>query len=94
MNGALAAPTSGENIMTRKIGILAAVAALTLAIPAIASAQPYYGDYGRYETYRHDRDDWRRVERERELRREEWRRLQWEREHAYRGYGYGNPYYR
>jgi hypothetical protein len=80
--------------MTIKTSILAAVAALTLTVPAAALAQPYYSDYGRYETYRRDRDDWRRVERERELRREEWRRLQWEREHAYRGYGYGNPYYR
>ena len=81
--------------MTIKTGILAAAAALTLAVPAIASAQPYYGhDYGRYETSRRDRYDWRRVERERERRREEWRRLRWEREHAYRGYGYGNPYYR
>jgi hypothetical protein len=80
--------------MNVKIGVLAAVAALTLAAPAAALAQPYYGDYGRYEAYRHDRDDWRRIEREREWRREQERRLQWEREHAYRSYGYGNPYYR
>lgn len=81
--------------MNIKTGILAAAAALTLAVPAAALAQPYYGhDYGRYDSYRRDRDDWRRIERERELRREEWRRLQWEREHAYRGYGYGYPYYR
>jgi hypothetical protein len=79
--------------MNIKTGILAAVAALTLAVPAAALAQPYYGDYGRYDTYRHDRDDWRRIEREREWRREqELRRLRWEREHAYRGYGYS--YYR
>ena len=63
-----------------------------MAVPAAAFAQPFYGHdgNGRYESYR--RDDWRRVERERELRRAEWRRLQWEREHA--RYGYGNPYYR
>ncbi|MGZ3272454.1 MAG: hypothetical protein ACXU82_00390 [Caulobacteraceae bacterium] len=81
--------------MNIKTGILAAAAALAMTVPAIASAQPYYGHdgYGRYENYRHDRDDWRRIERERELRREEWRRLRWEREHAYRGYGYA-PYYR
>jgi hypothetical protein len=80
--------------MNIKTGILAAAAALTLAVPAAALAQPYGYDngYGRYEV-RHDRDDWRRVERQRELRREELRRLQWEREHAYR-LGYGNPYYR
>jgi hypothetical protein len=82
--------------MNIKTGILAAAAALTLAVPAAALAQPYYGDhgYGRYE-YRHDRDDWRRAERQREReRREEWRRLRWEREHANRGYGYVSPYYR
>lgn len=82
--------------MNIKTGILAAVAALALTVPAAALAQPYSGDYGRHEDFRrdrdHDRDDWRRVERERELRREEWRRLQWEREHA-NPYGYA-PYYR
>jgi hypothetical protein len=85
---------SGETIMTIKTGILAAAAALTLAVPAIASAQPYYdGAYGRgfYAHRDYDRrDDWRRAER---LRQEEWRRLQWEREHAYR-YGYGVYPYR
>ena len=83
--------------MKIKTGILAAAAALTLAVPAIASAQPYYGgDNGRGYAHRDfdRRDDWRRVERERELRGAEWRRLQWEREHARYGYGYGNPYYR
>ena len=82
--------------MNIKIGILAAAAALALAVPAAAFAQPYYGDYGygRHEEFRRDRDDWRRAEREREVRREQWRRLQWEREHAYRGYGYVSPYYR
>jgi hypothetical protein len=80
--------------MNIKTGILAAVAAFTLAAPAAALAQPYYGDHGRNDSYRRDRDDWRRIERQRELRRAEWRRLQWEREHAYRGYVYGNPYYR
>jgi hypothetical protein len=99
MNGALAAPTSGEKTMTLKIGILAAAAALTLAVPAIAFAQPYYGgDDGRgyYANRDFDRhEDFRRAEREREWRREqEWRRLRWEREHAYRyGFGY-SPYYR
>jgi hypothetical protein len=84
--------------MTIKTGILAAAAALTLAVPAIASAQPYYGGgYGRGAYAHRDwdrREDFRRAERERELRREEWRRLQWEREHAYRGYGNAAPYYR
>lgn len=82
--------------MNIKTGIIAASAALALTVPAAALAQPYYGDYGygRHEEFRRDRDDWRRIERERELRREEWRRLQWEREHAYR-YGYGAyPYSR
>jgi len=85
--------------MNIKTGILAAAAALTLAVPAAALAQPFYGHddgYGRYEQRydRYDRGDWRRAERERErIRREEWRRLQWEREHAYR-YGYVSPYYR
>ena len=83
--------------MNIKTGILAATAALALAVPAAAFAQPFYGHdgNGRYESYRRDdyrRDDWRRVERERELRRAEWRRLQWEREHA--RYGFGAPYYR
>jgi hypothetical protein len=75
--------------MTIKTGVLAAIAALALTIPAVASAQPFYGhgDYGRREEFH--RDDWRRAE---QIRREEWRRLQWEREHA--RYGYGNPYYR
>jgi hypothetical protein len=69
--------------MNIKTGILAAVAAVTLAVPAAALAQPYYGDPGRYDTYRHDRADWRRIEREREWRREqELRRLRWEREHG------------
>lgn len=77
--------------MNIKTGVLAAVAALTLTVPAAALAQPYYGDYGRHEEFRGDRDGWRRVEREREFRREEWRRLQWEREHRF---GYGYPSYR
>jgi hypothetical protein len=98
MNGALTTPRNGENVMSIKTGILAAAAALTLAIPAIASAQPYYGgDIGRGYYANRDfdrREDFRRAEREREWRREqEWRRLQWEREHPYR-YGYGSPYYR
>jgi hypothetical protein len=73
--------------MNIKTGVLAAVAALALTVPAAAFAQPAYRDYGRHEEFRRDRDDWR-VERGRELRREEWRRLQWRREHAWR------PYYR
>jgi hypothetical protein len=83
--------------MTFKASILSATAALALAIPAIASAQPYFGDNGRgYYAHRdYDRrEDYLRAEREREWRREqEWRRLQLEREHAYR-YDYGTPYYR
>jgi len=73
--------------MNLKTGILAAAAALTLAIPAAAFAQPYgYGP----AFVRHD--DWRRVERERDFRRaEELRRFDWRRDHfrdyGYRGYG-------
>ena len=81
--------------MKIKTGILAAAAALALTIPAAAFAQPVYGHdygYGRHEEFRRDREDLRRMERERELRRQEWRRLEWQREHA--RYGYGNPYYR
>jgi hypothetical protein len=83
--------------MNIKTGILAA-AALTLAVPAAALAQPSHGraDGYRADTYRHDdyrRDDFRRVERDRDVRRaEDFRRLQWEREHH--RYGYGYPYYR
>ena len=75
--------------MNIKTGVLAAVAALALTVPAAAFAQPFYGHdgYGRHVEFRRDHDDWRRVE----ARREDWRRLQWEREHAYR---YGYPYYR
>jgi hypothetical protein len=74
--------------MKIKTGLLAAAAALAVAVPAAAFAQPYYGDngYGRYESVRRDHDDWRRIERQREIRREEWRRLQWEREHGRYGY--------
>lgn len=86
--------------MNIKTGILAAAAALALTVPAAAFAQPYSGwnygygsSYGRYDNFRRDRDDWRRIQREREIRREQWRRMQWEREHSYR-YGYGAPYYR
>lgn len=84
--------------MNLKTGILAAAAALTLAIPAAALAQPYhgssygYGDGGRYASrdYRGDygRYDDRRFDREREWRREHERRERWEREHRYYGYGY------
>lgn len=79
--------------MNIKTGVLAAVAALALTVPAAAFAQPYYGHdygYGRHADVRRDRDDWRRFDYRRA---EEWRRLQWQREHAWR-YGYGNPYYR
>jgi hypothetical protein len=89
--------SNGEIDMTIKTGILAAAAALALTVPAAAFAQPSYGGYGYgryYDSYRRDHDDWRRIQREREIRREQWRRLQWEREHAYRGYGYVSPYYR
>jgi hypothetical protein len=68
-----------ETNMQIKTGILAAAAALTLAIPAAAMAQPY--GYG----YDHH-DDFRRIERQRDVRRaEEIRRLRWEHEH-HRGY--------
>src|SRR6185312_11600824 len=87
-----ARPGDGETQMNIKTGILAAAAALALTLPAAAFAQPYYGhgdDRGRYDSYGRDHDDWRRVEREREIRREAWRRLQWEREHGRYGY---SPY--
>ena len=77
--------------MNIKTGVLAAVAALSLAVPAAALAQPFHGPVRGYavrEEFR--RDDWRRFERQREFRRmEELRRLRWEREHAYR---YGHDY--
>ena len=96
--------------MTIKTRILAAAAILTLAAPAAALAQPFYGapvnshrdDVRRVEV-RHDdfgrgelgRGDFRRIEREREFRRaEELRRLRWEREHDRYSYGYDRPYYR
>ena len=69
-----------------KTGILAAAAALTLAVPAFAQAQPAYS-YGYAPAYSYDhgdvrRGDWGRIERERDLRRiEELRRLRWERDH-------------
>jgi len=80
------------NIRSIKIGALAAVTALTLALPAAALAQPGYGSSYRVERdFR--RDEFRREERQREFRRaEEARRLRWEREHA--RYGYGSSYYR
>ena len=78
--------------MTIKTHILAAAAVLTLAAPAAALAQPVYGapNYSHREDVR--RDDFRRVEREREFRRtEELRRLRWEREHRS---GFERPYFR
>ncbi len=77
--------------MNIKTGVLAAVAAVTLAVPAAALAQPYgYGYAPGYVRY----DDWRRIEREREFRRaEEFRRLEWRREHAFRDYGYRGGWY-
>lgn len=88
--------------MNLKIGILAAAAALTLAIPAAALAQPVYGHgpYGAAPAYvRQDvrQDEWRRFDRERDWRRaEELRRLRWE-ESRFRhdhdfGRGYGDRY--
>lgn len=83
--------------MTIKTGILAAAAALTLAIPAAALAQPSYGHGQSYgydrptygQSYGYDRrDGYSRFDRQREIRRQqELRRLRWEREHSYR-YGY------
>jgi hypothetical protein len=91
--------------MTIKTGILAAAAALALTIPAAAMAQPAYDHASSYRNgydsgYRETRadfrhDDWRRIEREREIRRMmEMRRLRWEREHAWRDHGYGDFGYR
>jgi hypothetical protein len=86
--------------MTLKTGILAAAAALTLAVPAAALAQPGYGSgYGYAPSYGYDRsdyrNDWRRVERERQIRRMmEMRRLRWEREHAFRDGGFYGDYRR
>ena len=74
--------------MTLKTGVLAAVAALAVTVPAAAFAQPFYGP-GAYHPYREDfrRYDWRR---DYDFRRaEDWRRFQWDREHAWR-YGYGS----
>jgi hypothetical protein len=88
--GDFAAAFEMERHMNIKTGILAAATALTLALPAAALAQPYYGPapaYGYAPGYARY-DDWRRVEREREWRRAEaFRRVQWERDHyGYRGY--------
>ncbi len=78
--------------MNIKTGILAAAAALTLALPAAALAQPSYGHSQGYDrpvygaSYGHDR----RAERQREIRRqEELRRIRWERTHRH---GYDNRY--
>ncbi len=82
--------------MTLKTGILAAAAALTLAVPAAALAQPYYGSHGydRHEDFRRfeRHGDFGRIEREREFRRQEWRRLRFEREHSYGYRGYYGGY--
>jgi hypothetical protein len=83
--------------MNLKIATLAAAAAVTLAVPAAALAQPYYGGgWNGYDRRYDDRGDWRRIEREREWRRQEdMRRWRWE--HRYSGYGYDSgyrPYYR
>jgi hypothetical protein len=78
--------------MTLKTGILAAAAALALTVPAAALAQPGNSpQYGQGYGYDHSdyRNDWRRVEREREMRRMmEMRRMRWEREHAFRSGGF------
>ena len=75
--------------MNIKTGALAAVAALTLAVPAAALAQPYSGyDHGSAPRYaaRDDRrfDRFDRFDRREFRRAEDWRRLQWERERAWR----------
>jgi hypothetical protein len=77
--------------MIIKIGVLAAAAALSLAIPAAAMAQPVYGHgFAVREDIR--RDDGRRFDRGLELRRlEDLRRLRWERDHDYR---FGHRAYR
>ena len=66
--------------MLIKKTLLAAAAVLTLAAPAVASAQEFYGyDHGYRDGYPHERYDqrryfaFRRIERERELRRGLWR---------------------
>jgi hypothetical protein len=75
-------------MMTLRTGILAAAAALALAVPAAALAQPY-SDYG---YVRHD--EWRRFDRERDWRRaEELRHRHWPRDHD-RPYGFHGVYRR
>lgn len=79
--------------MTIKSGILAAAAALSLAVPAAALAQPVYGPaHGLRVREEIRREDWRRFERDRDIRRlEDLRRLRWERQHDDR---FGYPAYR
>ena len=70
--------------MNIKTGILAAATVIALAAPAAAMAQSRY-DGGGFDR----RDDFRQIQRMRELRRtEELRRLRWQREHFRRDYGY------
>jgi hypothetical protein len=69
--------------MTIKTGILAAAAALTLAIPAAALAQPSHGYARGYDRPVYGAS-YGRIERQREIRRqEELRRLRWERAHRH-----------
>ena len=83
-----------------------AVPAAALAQPGYGYA-PTYGqnngysqNYGYGQTNGYDRgdlrrDDWRRIAREREMRREmELRRLRWEREHAFRDGGFRDDFRR
>ena len=70
--------------MNIKIGVLAAAAALSLAIPAAALAQPVYR-HGVVVREDIRRDDGRRFDRAQEVRRlEDLRRLRWERDHDHR----------
>jgi hypothetical protein len=82
--------------MTLKTGILAAAAALALAVPAAALAQPYY-DHGGYRARGYDgyergwvrHDDWRW--RAPAPRYDGWRRDHWDHDRGGygRAYGYG-----
>jgi hypothetical protein len=78
--------------MLIKKALLAAAAVISLAAPAVASAQDFSGyrdgyrqeqraDFGRHEQRRNFA--WRQVEREREIRRDLWR-ARFEHHHAWR----------
>jgi len=78
--------------MNIKTGVLAAVAALSLAVPAAALAQPVYGAPGFVAREEIRRDEGRRFDRARDFRgREDLRRPRWDREHDDR---YGRHAYR